>query len=57
MAGTEKRGGEKKILKSGGKLGQMAAALKRRGWYPLTNYGYAIAPFSDRVFITVFILN
>ena len=57
MVGTEKTGGEKKILKSGGKLGQMAAALKRRGWYPLTNYGYAIAPFSDRVFITVFILN
>ena len=32
VAGTEKGGGETKILKSGGKLGQMAGALKRRGW-------------------------
>ena len=29
--GTEKRGGETKILKMGGKLGQGVDALKRRG--------------------------
>ena len=38
--GAEKRGGETKILKRGGKLGQGVGALKREGgWNPLTNYG------------------
>ena len=38
-SGTEKRGGETKILK-GGKLGQGVGALKNGGggWNPLTNY-------------------
>ena len=38
--GTEKRGGEPKILKRrGDKLGQGVGALKRvGGWNPLTNY-------------------
>ena len=37
--GTEKRGGETKILKRRGKLGQGADALKKgEGWNPLANY-------------------
>ena len=37
--GTEKRGGETKILKGGGKLGHGGGPLQRgRGWKPLTNY-------------------
>ena len=36
---TEKRGGETKILKRGGKLSQGVGALKWGGWNPLTNYG------------------
>ena len=36
--GKEKRGGDTKILKKGGKLGQGVGALKRRGWNPRTNY-------------------
>ena len=39
--GTEKRGGETKIFKRGGKLGQGVDALKRGSWNPLTNYGHA----------------
>ena len=31
MSGTEKKGGETKILKSSGKLGQKVAALKGGG--------------------------
>ena len=41
--GTEKRGGETKILKRGGKLVQGVGALKRKGrgdWNPLTNYEF-----------------
>ena len=37
------RGGETKILKRGGKLGQEVGALKGwegGGWNPLTNYAY-----------------
>ena len=36
--GTEKRGGETKISKRRGKLGQGMGTLKRGGWNPLTNY-------------------
>ena len=42
-AGREKRGGETKILKRGGKLVQGVGALKRKGrgdWNPLTNYEF-----------------
>ena len=38
--GTEKRGGDTKILKIGGQAGSGVDALKRgRGWNHLTNYG------------------
>ena len=33
--GTEKRGGETKVFKKGGKMGQGVGALKRRDWIPL----------------------
>ena len=36
---TEKRGGETKILKRGGKLSQGVGALKWEGWNRLRNYG------------------
>ena len=36
--GTEKWGGETKILKRRGKLGQGVSVLKNGGWNPLTNY-------------------
>ena len=36
---TEKRGGDTKILKRWGKLGQEVGALKSGVWNPLTNYG------------------
>ena len=35
VGGTEKRGGETKILKRGGKLGQRVGPLKKEGWNPL----------------------
>ena len=36
--GETEKGGETKILKKVGKLGQGVGALKREGWNPLTNY-------------------
>ena len=39
--GTEKRGGDTKILKRGRQAGSRGGALKRSGgWSPLTNYAY-----------------
>ena len=37
--GTENRGGDTKIFKRWGKLGQGVGALKSGGWNPFTNYG------------------
>ena len=37
--GTEKKGGETKVLKRGGKLGQGMGALKNGGWNLFMNYG------------------
>ena len=41
---TEKRRGETKILKRGGKLGLGVGVLKREGWNPLTNCGLDTEP-------------
>ena len=43
-AGTEKMGGDTKILK-GGKVGQGVCALKRGGLEPLKNHGKGIYGF------------
>ena len=55
--GTEIRGGETKILRSGGKLGQEVGVLKKKGvgWNPLTNYVYIAKPAisKDENFIKV----
>ena len=37
--GTEKKGGEKKVLKRGDKLGQGRGALKNGDWNLFMNYG------------------
>ena len=36
--GTEKRGGERKIMKREGQAGSGGGCLKKGGWKPLTNY-------------------
>ena len=47
--GTERRGGNRKIFKKGGKLGQGVGALKRRGGAEssLTNYVLQISYFLE----------
>ena len=48
--GTERRGGNRKIFKKGGKLGQGVGALKRRGGWAessLTNYVLQISYFLE----------
>ena len=44
---TEKRGGDTKILKRGGKLGQGVGALKMGGSNPLTNNGLQMSYFLE----------
>ena len=43
MGGIEQREGNKKILKRGGRqAGSRGGCIKKGGWNPLTNYGYAV---------------
>ena len=59
MGGTEKRGGEAKILKRAEQAGSTGGCLKKgRGWNPLTNYAYKeyqIPPFKIICFLDIFI--
>ena len=45
--GKEKKGEETKVLKRG-QTGSKGGCLKKRGWNPLTNYGYLVKGIGEQ---------